>query len=118
MFRYTALATLVYSAVAGPAFAQDVPLQWKFKEGEKFYVEEKLQSDMNTRMPLLDPKAVTTKKQSQHRLLSFLVKNVQPDGIIVMEMRIESWKVKIAGNPAGGADDGGKLLEQLFKDVA
>jgi hypothetical protein len=115
MFRYAALAILVCSAVVGPAFAQDVSLQWKFKEGEKFYLEEKIQSDVIEKVPKLDK--TTIKKQTQQRLSSFLIKSVQPDGTIVMEQRIESWKIKVVGDVPGAADDGGKLLEQLFRDV-
>jgi len=32
-------AVVLLAAVAAPAFGQEVQLQWKFKEGDKFYVE-------------------------------------------------------------------------------
>ena len=33
-------AVVLLTAVAAPAFGQEVQLQWKFKEGDKFYVED------------------------------------------------------------------------------
>jgi hypothetical protein len=111
MLRQTLLATLAFAALAGPALGQ-THLQWKFKEGDKFFLEEKMVSEI----------AVTalcqkfTEKQSSSRVSSFVVKTVNVDGI-VMEQRIESWKTQSVGGFLGGMEDAGKLLEQVCKDV-
>jgi hypothetical protein len=113
MFRCAALATLALTALAGPALAQEVNLQWKLNKGDKFYLEEKIVSE--TMVTVLGNK--NTEKQTQHRISSFEVKSIQPDGTIVLEQRIESWKLKIVGGPPGTVDDGGKLLEQVFNGI-
>jgi hypothetical protein len=111
MFRCAALAILAFTALAGPAFAQ-TSLQWKFKEGDKFYLEEKIVSDTNA--TVLGMK--NNEKQTQHRVSVFVVKSVTPDGY-VLEQRVESWKSKTVSTAPGAVDDGGKLLEQVFKDI-
>jgi hypothetical protein len=111
MLRPSLLATLALAALAGPALGQP-NLQWKFKEGDKFFLEEKMVSE--TTAIALGQK--NTEKQSHARISSFVVKNVTADGI-VMEQRIESWKIQSVGGFGGGLEEAGKLLEQVCKDV-
>src|SRR5438105_4069012 len=47
MQRFTFLAALVLGLFAGPTCAQE-KLAWKFKEGDKFYVEEKTTVKQNS----------------------------------------------------------------------
>jgi hypothetical protein len=106
-----ALALLFCASLAGPAFGQ-VNLQWKFKEGDKFYLEEKLTGE--TAVTVLGQKNI--EKHTQQRLSSFVVKSVSADGY-VMEQRIESWKMQTVGGFPGAMEDGGKFLDHLCKDA-
>src|SRR5262245_21087403 len=103
MLQRAALASLVTLAFCGPAFGQ-ASLQWKFKEGDTFYLEEKIVSKTTT--DVLGMK--NTEEQTQIRISSFVVKSRTRDGV-VLEQRIESWKSKITGG-LPGAEEGAKLL--------
>jgi Family of unknown function (DUF6263) len=111
MLQRAALAALLGTVLVGPAFGQ-VNLHWKFKDGDKFYLEEKVTSE--TTVTFLGQKSA--EKNTKHRISHFTVKNVMADGIS-MEQRIESWKSQTVGGLPGGLEDGGKLLEQGCKDI-
>jgi hypothetical protein len=91
---------------------KSVSLQWKFKEGEKFYLEEKNTSEN----ALAVPAGKSLVKLVEHRLSSLVVKAVTAEGF-VLEQRIEVWKNVQTGDVAGGKNDRGVLLEQATKDV-
>ena len=111
MLRRAALGSLVaMAAFTAPAVGQ-VSLQWKFKEGDKFYLEEKIVSKtMTTVMGMKN-----TEDQTQTRISSFVVKSRSSEGV-ELEQRIESWKSKVASG-SSGTEEGVKLLEQVSKDV-
>jgi hypothetical protein len=101
---------LALATLATPAPGQ-VKLQWKFKEGDKFYLEEKLVSKSTTevggqKQPF---------EQTQTRLSSLAVKKQTGDSI-ELEQRIESWKTQTAGLLAGTAE-GARLLEEIAKEI-
>jgi hypothetical protein len=106
--RIALSSLLLLAAGAGPAFAQ-VNMQWKLKEGDKFYLEEKIVGKIEVKAMGVS----NSEEHSQTRLSSFVVKGRARDGF-VLEQRIESWKTKMS---APGEDDANKLLDQLFKDV-
>jgi hypothetical protein len=109
MFNRAAVASLLLGlAFTGPALAQ-AKLTWKFKEGDVFFVEEKIVG--KTAVTVMGN--TSTEEQTQHRLSRFLVKSTSRDDV-VLEQRIEWWK--FAGSQGGGHDDN-KLLEKLCKDV-
>jgi hypothetical protein len=111
MLHRAALASLLsLAALATPARAQ-VGLQWKFKEGDRFYLEEKIVTRTTTgtrgqRSP---------SEQTQVRISSFLVKKQTVEST-ELEQRIESWTIKTVG-PLLGANEGAKLLQEITTDV-
>jgi hypothetical protein len=111
MFRLGALASLLVGLAFTSTAAAQVNLHWKLKEGDTFFVEEKIGS--KTAVTVSGTKS--TEEQMQHRLSRFVVKNRTRDDI-VLEQRIEWWKSKIVGGLAGDQDDT-KLMEQLSKDI-
>ncbi len=110
MLRAAVSSLVALAALSAPAFGQ-TNLNWKFREGDKFYVEERMTS--KTTSTVMGMKV--TEEQTQVRISSFVVKSRTKDGV-VLEQRIESWKGKnVGGQP--GSDEGMKLLEQATKDV-
>jgi hypothetical protein len=103
------LAALVLFAVASPARGQ-TPLQWKFKEGDKFSLEETLTSKMTTTAG--GQKYAVD--QTQSRVSSFVVKKVT-GGTFEMEQKIESWKIQ--GASSLPLEEGTKLMEECARDV-
>ncbi|HJT78548.1 MAG TPA: hypothetical protein VJ739_15190, partial [Gemmataceae bacterium] len=78
-------AALVLAALAGPAPAQ-VTLQWKFKEGDKFYLES---------VSILKQSMKTLNKElkqdiEQTTLFSFTVQKKDSDNNAVLQATIES----------------------------
>jgi len=111
MFRVAVPASLLLGlALAAPAAAQ-VNLLWKLKEGDTFFVEEKIAG--KTMVTIMGN--TSTEEQTQHRLSRFVVKGRARDDA-VLEQRIEWWKSKNSGGMAGDQDDT-KLMERLSKDV-
>jgi hypothetical protein len=106
------LTTFAFVSLTGQALAQPVTLQWKFKEGETFFLEEKVLSDTTYTVN----GQTTTEKRQQNRLSGFMVKSVTAD-VIVLEQRIESWQINSKGGSGGGLGDDGKILETAYKDV-
>src|SRR5262245_21652943 len=79
-----AVVILVVSAVA-PAYAQEVKLQWKFKEGDTFWVEEV--SSTKTTVSVAGTPLVKSEEKTTS-LTSFTVKKVAGDSVVV-EMKKE-----------------------------
>ena len=111
MFCRTALVTLLLGLAAVAPVSAQVNLSWKLKEGDTFFVEEKIVG--KTTVTVKGTKS--SEEQTQHRLSRFVVKSKSRDDI-VLEQRIEWWKSKIMGGLAGDEDDT-KLMEQVCKDL-
>ena len=79
MLRRAALGLTALALVHGAALGQTT-LQWKFKEGDKFYVEEKMVSKNTT----VVAGTTTVQEQTETRISSFLVKSRTKDGVILM----------------------------------
>jgi hypothetical protein len=103
MFTRASLAGLVLVVgLAAPAHAQ-VTLEWKFKQGDQFFVEEKTVTDTLVKamgMEIMEKTTVT-------RISRFTVKDRSPEGV-ELEQQIDSWTTKKEGG-LGGDDD--KLAE-------
>ena len=97
MLRQALWGLAVISAcVATPVYAQDATLKLKFKEGEKFWVEEvsSTKQDMTVMGQAVNMKMKTT------TITSYAVKKVTPD-TVVLDMKIEDVKVDAEGAPGG-----------------
>jgi hypothetical protein len=89
-------AAVVLAALAWPAQAQ-VQLEWKFKEGDKFYLETV--SVLKQTMKTLGKEL---KQDLEHTtLFSFVVQKKESDNSAVLEAKIESVAVKNLGGPTG-----------------
>ena len=109
MFRRATLASLICAiALAAPASAQ-VSLRWKFREGDVFYLDEKIIG----KTTLVVEGKKSSEEQFQHRLSRFVVTK-SLNNAYVLEQRIEGWKSNITGGLAGDQDDT-KLMEQAHK---
>jgi hypothetical protein len=96
---------LVLSASAVPAFGQ-VKLAWKFKEGDKFYLEERVALKQSMKFGTAEP----LKQELEYtRVTSFRVEK-KTAASLVLEQKIESIKVTQAG---GSAKPEGELLKKL-----
>jgi hypothetical protein len=86
MGRYGWLALTLF--LLGPACTApaQVSLRWKFKEGETFYVEEKVHTHQTLKMP----DTVQPQDLDQTKVSRFKVLKVTPDGGAVLEQKIES----------------------------
>jgi hypothetical protein len=107
--RAALVSLLTLVALAAPALGQG-KLQWKFKEGDKFFLEEKIVAKSATvvgsqKLPF---------EQTQTRFSALAVKKATGDSF-ELEQRIESWTMLTVGNLAG-AEEGAKLLEEIAKD--
>jgi len=95
---------LVLLGVAAPAQAQ-VKLEWKFKKGETYYVENK--TDLKQ---TIDVMGMSVKQDMTNTTLaSFAVKDVSESNV-VLEQKILDVKVKSSGGLGGGAD---KMTEKM-----
>jgi hypothetical protein len=111
MLSRAALGSLLaLAALATPAPGQ-AKLQWKFKEGDKFYLEEKLVSKSTTQLG----EQKVPFEQTQTRISAMVVKKQTGDSI-ELEQRIESWKMTTSGVLAG-SDEGAKLIEDTAKEI-
>src|SRR5438093_2888995 len=96
MLRQTFLGvTVLLAAVAAQAGTQDVKMQWKFKEGDKFYVED-ISNSKQTLMVLGQVQKVEEKTTT---VTSYTIKKVTTDSV-VMVMQFEHVDVRSDG-PAG-----------------
>jgi hypothetical protein len=110
MVRCAVLAILVMTALARPAAAQTT-LEWKLFEGQKFYLEQRTESNFTVTVLGMEQ----TEKQNQQIVTSFVVKSAQDDGY-VLEQRVESWKLK-SSKDMDGENPAAKVIETIFKDV-
>jgi hypothetical protein len=111
MLSRAALGSLLaLAALAAPAPGQ-AKLQWKFKEGDKFYLEEKFVTKSTTQLG----EQKLPFEQTQTRISAMVVKKQTTDSI-ELEQRIESWKMTTSG-AAAGSDEGAKLLEEAAKEI-
>jgi hypothetical protein len=92
-------ALLVLAGASLPAHAQ-TKLEWKFNEGEKFYIEDV--TDQKVSMSLMGQDIKMASKTTQ--VTSYTVKRKAGDAV-TMEMKIESIDVKAENNPLGGGMD-------------
>jgi len=98
-------ALLVLAGVALPAHAQ-TRMEWKFNEGEKFYVEEV--SDQKQSISVMGQDIKMGTKSTT--VTSYTVKR-KAGNAVTMEMKIESVDVKAEGNNIGGGME--KIQEKL-----
>jgi hypothetical protein len=89
---------------AGPVYGQEVKLQWKFKEGDKFWVEEITAHKQNVTILGMDQKSNT----KTTTIRSIAVNKVTPDSVEIT-MRIDDVKVESEGGLGGDLD---KLMEK------
>lgn len=103
----TTLAVML--VFAGLSQAQEAPLEWKFKEGDKFYVEEKTKVKMTVEVLGMEVKQdINTIRQSV-----FTVKKKTEKGYL-LEQKFQEWSSDIKGGPPGlGGDDG--LLNRIAR---
>jgi len=111
MMLRAALGSLVALAIVTTPAPGQGKLQWKFKEGDKLYLEEKLVSKSMTQIG----EQKLPFEQTQTRVSALVVKKLTPDSI-ELQQRIESWKINTIGALAGN-DEGAKLLEEIARDV-
>jgi hypothetical protein len=105
MFRRSWLvAVLVLSVLALPASAQ-VTMQWKFSEGDKFFVEEV--ADMKMTISLMGKDIKQEQKTTQ--VSSYTVKKKTADSVVLVQ-KIEGVDVKVQGGFGGEMD---KFMEKL-----
>jgi hypothetical protein len=109
MLRYTTSACVLLVALAGTAFGQ-VSLQWRFKEGDPFYLEEKWHSQGTVGNGADKQK----RESSAVRLWYFVVKSHTPTAT-VLEGRIESWKIPDKDDPTKNWNS---TREQAAKECA
>jgi hypothetical protein len=95
---------LLAAGLAGPAPGQ-VKLQWKFKEGEKFYLEEKTVAKQTLKFMGADKK----QDLNQTRITRFTVLKKNDDNSLVLEVKIEAVKVKTGGDTMASA----RMLQDL-----
>src|SRR5881628_1560777 len=94
--RTWAAALLALAGLGMPAYGQTT-LEWKFKQGDKYYVEEI--STVKQIISVLGKDINQSTKSTN--LTSYTVKNVDADGA-TLEMKFESIKAKTEGDQPGG----------------
>jgi hypothetical protein len=106
MHRHFPLGVVVLLAsVAAPAYGQEVKLQWKFKEGAKFYVE-----DVQTTKTNVSVLGMQVKEEGKTTMVtSYHIKKVGTDSIVMVQ-KIEDVEHKSQGG-LGGATE--KIFEKL-----
>jgi hypothetical protein len=97
---------LVFGVLAAPALGQGpVKLQWKFKEGDKFYVED----ISNSKEKIVFQGKDIEQKRKTTMVTSYQVKKVTPEGTVLVS-KIESVKPVSEGGLGVDLD---KILEKL-----
>jgi len=105
MLRQVLCGLAVMSAfAAAPAYGQEVNLKFKFKEGDKFWMEEVV--DQKQTMTVMGQQIKMDLKSTTIR--SYNIKKVTPENI-VMVMKIEDVKV------TGGGEFGGPAVQMAEK---
>src|SRR5262249_60998621 len=99
-----AWSTVLFVLIPLPAAGQ-VKLAWKFKQGERFFVEDVV----NVRQTIKIANSENRQDLNQTRISRFTVLKVNPDGSTVLEQKIEAVKVKVSGE---GPDADTKILQQ------
>lgn len=107
--RIAFVAVLGLLWLGSPASAQ-TQLNWKFKEGEVFFMDE---SNVADQVFTILGKRVE-QKNTNRRILRYEVKSATPKGFVI-EQTILSWRDKQEGGvvPPGGDD----ILERLVKGI-
>jgi len=82
-------AVVLLAAIAAPAFGQEVQLQWKFKEGDKFYVEDVTVMKQNVAVV----GQVIKEEQKTTTVTSYQIEKASTAGTVV-KMKIEAVDVK------------------------
>ena len=110
MLRQASLGVIMLLAtIAGPAYGQEVKLQLKFKEGDKFYVE-----DVNKSKETVTAVGITqTTENKITSVTSFTVKKVTTDATEV-DMKIESVDVQSNGQDGLLGKVMGKMKGAVF----
>lgn len=103
-------AVLVLAGMAVPASAQ-TKLEWKFKEGEKFFLEQVVNNKMAVKVMGMDMNMDTVQTQ----VTSFAVLKKNSDGSVVIEQKIESIKIEAEGPAAAFAQAGQQMEGASFK---
>jgi hypothetical protein len=107
MFRMNISLALLLG-LALPASGQTV-LEWKLKEGEKFYLDESVVQKQ--RFEFMGKEV--TQEALTRTISSFTVMKVTKDGM-VLEKKVESWTNKVVGGLAPMNDD---KVSKLFKGL-
>jgi len=97
-------AVLVFGGLSMPAYGQ-VTLEWKFNEGDKFYVEDV--STMKQKIGFMGKDIDQTQKTTM--VTSYTVKK-KTGNEVVLEQKIEGVDVKVMGGLGGDLD---KMMEKL-----
>jgi Family of unknown function (DUF6263) len=95
---------LVVGAPTAPATGQ-IKIEWKLKEGDKFYLEER--SNLKQTMKFMGS---DLKQELDHTRLTLFTVLKKTDESLVLEQKIESVKINRA---SGSAKPEGKLLQEL-----
>jgi Family of unknown function (DUF6263) len=106
MLRQSVLGVVVLLVgVIAPAQAQEVKLQWKFKEGDKFYVEDVATTKTNVTVLSMQVK----EESKTTTVTSYTVKKVTAD-TVVLAQTIENVDIDAQGQLGGLA---GKIVEKM-----
>ena len=102
MLRQLLLGLVVLGAAA-PAYGQEVKLRWKFKEGEKFYVEDvqTTKTDVSVLGQQIKEEAKTT------TVTSYTIKKVTADSVVIVQ-KVEYADVKSQGGLGVGDAHAGR----------
>jgi len=107
MTRLAIAVGVLLAGVTAPAFGQ-TKLEWKFKEGDKFYVEEV--TNVKTTFQIMGKDLDETQKTTT--VASYAVKKAT-DKEVVLEQKYESVNVVAKGGLAGGDGGLGKIQEKM-----
>jgi hypothetical protein len=120
--RFTLLVIMGGIIHAGLASAQGpVSLEWKFKEGDKFYAEVVTTLKQKLTLPSpMNPKQLINQELEQTSAFGFTVQKKNADGTFLIEEKIESWKQKAGPGAVAVPDEkfGEKLQGAVFKLTA
>ena len=96
---------LTLAGIALPAYGQ-VPLEWKFKEGDRFYIETvtHLRQQMKVMGQSFD------QDLEQTTVLAFMVQKQNADGSVVLKEKFES--IKFKSGPGAVAVPDEKIFER------
>lgn len=102
------VAVLALAAVAAPAHAQ-VTLEWKFKEGEKFFLQT-----VTTLHQGMKVNGKDLRRDDEVTLLfSVVVQKVNPDRSAVLEQKVTEVAVRNRGGPTAGPPAEDKFNQQI-----